>query len=99
MKKHPTNPTAFLSRGFDHYRRSVAVLMATFSMARGTPALPELVRRGDYLSRAGDCISCHTAPKGQPFAGGLPLKTPLGVIYSTNITPDPETGIGRLQQG
>jgi hypothetical protein len=38
---------------------------------------------------------CHAAKRGEPFAGGMPLNTPFGVIYSTNITPDPDTGIGR----
>ena len=50
--------------------------------------------RGEYLARAGDCVSCHSAPGGKAFAGGLKMGTPLGAIYSTNITPDPETGIG-----
>ncbi|MCP8462867.1 cytochrome c [Pseudomonas sp. ZM23] len=58
------------------------------------PAPPELLARGEYLARAGDCAACHTAPGGKPFAGGLPLATPLGAVYSTNITPDPKTGIG-----
>ena len=49
---------------------------------------------GEYLARAGDCVSCHSAPGGKAFAGGLKMGTPLGAIYSTNITPDPETGIG-----
>lgn len=52
-----------------------------------------LVKQGEYLARAGDCVACHTAKGGQPFAGGLPMETPIGVIYSTNITPD-KTGIG-----
>ena len=43
----------------------------------------------------GDCVVCHTSKDGKPFAGGLPLATPFGTIYATNITPDPETGIGR----
>ncbi|KXU84212.1 cytochrome C [Paraburkholderia monticola] len=51
--------------------------------------------RGAKLAALGDCITCHTATGGQPLAGGLPLQTPFGVIYSTNITPDQETGIGR----
>lgn len=50
--------------------------------------------KGEYLARAGDCIACHTAPDGQPFAGGHALASPLGTIYSTNITPHPEQGIG-----
>jgi mono/diheme cytochrome c family protein len=50
--------------------------------------------RGEYLARAGDCVSCHSVADGKAFAGGLKMGTPLGAIYSTNITPDPETGIG-----
>jgi mono/diheme cytochrome c family protein len=49
---------------------------------------------GAYLAVAGDCTACHTRPGGAPFAGGLPFVTPLGVIYSTNITPDRRNGIG-----
>jgi mono/diheme cytochrome c family protein len=49
---------------------------------------------GEYLARAGDCVSCHSAPGGKAFAGGLRMGTPMGAIYTTNITPDPETGIG-----
>ncbi|MDB5409983.1 MAG: cytochrome c family protein [Rhodospirillales bacterium] len=51
-------------------------------------------QRGEYLARAGDCVACHSVPGGKPFAGGLKMGTPLGAIFSTNITPDPETGIG-----
>ena len=47
------------------------------------------------MARAADCVACHSIPGGKPFAGGLKMGTPLGAIYSTNITPDPETGIGR----
>jgi mono/diheme cytochrome c family protein len=55
----------------------------------------DLVARGEYLTRAADCAACHTAPGGKPFAGGLAFKLPMiGTIYSTNITPDQETGIG-----
>jgi mono/diheme cytochrome c family protein len=54
-----------------------------------------LIQRGAYLTHAADCEACHTAPDGAPFAGGLPFVLPFGVLYSTNITPDPETGIGR----
>lgn len=52
------------------------------------------IARGKYLATAGDCVACHTAPGGKPFAGGLGLNTPFGTIYATNITPDKETGIG-----
>ena len=54
----------------------------------------QLVKQGEYLARAADCAACHTAPKGKPFAGGLPIASPIGTIYSTNITPDKDTGIG-----
>jgi len=50
--------------------------------------------KGEYVARAGDCIACHSIPGGKPFAGGLKMGTPLGAIYSTNITPDKDTGIG-----
>lgn len=50
--------------------------------------------RGAYVAQASDCASCHTMPGGKPFAGGTPLKTPFGVIYGSNITPDNATGIG-----
>jgi mono/diheme cytochrome c family protein len=52
------------------------------------------IGKGEYLARAGDCIACHSVPGGKAFAGGLRMGTPMGAIYSTNITPDPETGIG-----
>ncbi|MEY2116060.1 MULTISPECIES: c-type cytochrome [Rhodanobacter] len=57
------------------------------------------LRQGEYLARAGDCAACHTAPGGKPFAGGLPIASPVGTIYSTNITPDPKTGIGNYTYG
>jgi mono/diheme cytochrome c family protein len=53
-----------------------------------------LVERGEYLTRAADCVVCHTAPGGAPFAGGRAFVLPFGTMYSTNITPDAETGIG-----
>jgi mono/diheme cytochrome c family protein len=52
------------------------------------------IKRGEYLATAADCGACHTAPGGKPFAGGLPISTPLGTIYSTNITPSRDFGIG-----
>lgn len=58
------------------------------------PVSPQLIAQGRYLARAGDCIACHTAPGGTPFAGGLAIASPIGAIYSTNITPDRNTGIG-----
>jgi len=57
-----------------------------------------LVAAGAQLAAIGNCAGCHTAPAGKPYAGGLPLKTPFGTIYATNITPDAETGIGRWSE-
>src|ERR1700728_1432557 len=52
------------------------------------------VSHGEYIYRLGDCAACHTKPGGKTLAGGYALKTPLGTIYTTNITPDRDTGIG-----
>jgi mono/diheme cytochrome c family protein len=53
------------------------------------------ISKGEYIARLGNCVACHTIPDGKPFAGGLKMEVPyLGAIYATNITPDPETGIG-----
>jgi mono/diheme cytochrome c family protein len=54
----------------------------------------EQVAKGQELAHIGNCLGCHTAEGGKPYAGGTPLKTPFGTIYGTNITPDPETGVG-----
>lgn len=54
----------------------------------------ESISQGEALAAAGHCSSCHTRPAGQPFAGGYGVNTPFGIIYGTNITPDPKTGIG-----
>lgn len=68
--------------------------------ARMTQAItPELVDKGEYLARAGDCVACHTSHGGKPFAGGLGIESPIGTIYSTNITPDKRTGIGAWTYG
>ncbi len=58
-------------------------------------ASPEEINRGLYLAQAGDCLACHTARGGVDFAGGLPIPTPFGTLFTPNITPDPETGIGK----
>jgi mono/diheme cytochrome c family protein len=55
----------------------------------------EAIARGRYLAILGDCAGCHTEGHGPAFAGGLPFNTPFGTIYSTNITPDRDTGIGK----
>ncbi|MGZ5179702.1 MAG: c-type cytochrome [Ramlibacter sp.] len=62
--------------------------------AVGADATTQVINRGEYLARAGDCVACHTAPNGKPFAGGRPMPTPFGALFVPNITPDDETGIG-----
>src|ERR1700747_2312930 len=52
------------------------------------------IARGKYMATASDCEACHTRPGGKPLAGGLPIESPLGTIYSTNITPSKRYGIG-----
>lgn len=76
--------------------RSALVLAA--SLAATSTAFAnagdDVMERGEYLVRAGNCVSCHTTPGGKVFAGGVPFPTDFGTIYSTNITPDRATGIG-----
>src|SRR6478672_8810412 len=55
---------------------------------------PERLARGAYLARAGNCMTCHTTRGGEPYAGGRAIQTPFGAIYSTNLTPDANTGLG-----
>jgi mono/diheme cytochrome c family protein len=59
-----------------------------------SPAKASLIERGRYLAQAADCMACHTSQGGKDFAGGLAIRLPFGALYSTNITPDKETGIG-----
>src|SRR5437660_6389978 len=56
------------------------------------------VAKGAELAAVGNCGRCHTAEGGKPYAGGRPLSAPFGTIYSTNITPDPDTGIGKWSE-
>jgi fructose 5-dehydrogenase cytochrome subunit len=58
----------------------------------------QLIRRGEYLSKAADCGACHSAPGGAPFAGGLAISSPVGTIYASNITPSISDGIGRYSE-
>src|SRR5215475_2022972 len=78
--------------------KAFALAVAFALPALSHAADDSLVKRGEYLAKAGDCIACHSAPHGKPFAGGLQMMTPMGAIYSTNITPDPQTGIGQYSE-
>ncbi len=77
-------------------RFTLAAAFGLFAAGAASAASPpELIARGEYLARAGNCVSCHSTPDGEPFAGGLKMAVPfLGAIYTTNITPDKEHGIG-----
>ena len=70
-------------------------LLAGATAGQGMPPVAEAAARGAYLARAGDCVSCHTAPGGPAYAGGYRLDTPFGYLLAPNITPDNATGIGR----
>ncbi len=96
---------AVMAVSFADFAQSQDAPAADVAPAEATPAdapppaptVDPLVAKGEYLARAGNCVSCHTRHGGEPFAGGLAFQTPysfLGEIHSTNITPDPETGIG-----
>jgi mono/diheme cytochrome c family protein len=81
------SPTRNLFRALGVF---VALACASLAGAQQAP----VVQRGEYLARAGDCISCHTANGGAPFSGGYRLETPFGYLLAPNITPDAQTGIG-----
>ena len=71
-------------------------LLAGWFLASGAARADDkaLIAQGEYLARAGDCVACHTNPGSALFAGGRAMPTPFGTIYSSNITPDTQTGIG-----
>jgi len=80
-----------------------ALVLAVLLQLRGIPLettaaplviTPQLVERGAYLARAGNCMACHTERGGAPFAGGRAVPTPFGAVVSTNLTPHKATGIG-----
>src|SRR5258706_1498533 len=73
----------------------VLVLLASLGLGSAADAQQTQLQRGEYLARAGDCVSCHTAKGGASYSGGLRMDTPFGYLLAPNITPDPETGIGR----
>ena len=81
---------------------SAAAIMAGLAATCLTPvsgaraADAALIAHGKYLATAGDCEACHTASGGKPFAGGLYMNTPFGQVATPNITPDNDTGIGKI---
>lgn len=73
---------------------NVLTLASAALLAQAAYAQEDLLAKGEYLTRAANCVACHTVPGGQPFAGGVEFKLPFGSLFSPNITPDPQTGIG-----
>jgi cytochrome c5 len=107
MKKNPIKKTisfaliVFSSVGIVFAQPSTQELLSHIGKYPNYPIIDygegsqaALIKKGQYLAQAGDCIACHTKPGGLPFAGGLPISTPFGIIYSPNITSDQRYGIG-----
>jgi mono/diheme cytochrome c family protein len=69
-------------------------LFAAALASAATVDKQQLIKQGEYLARAGDCFACHSVGGGKPFAGGLGMTTPIGKVYSSNITPHQTAGIG-----
>ncbi|WP_271169902.1 c-type cytochrome [Hansschlegelia plantiphila] len=72
---------------------AAALVLAFAPVSARADAQSDLVARGEYVTRAADCVACHTVPGGKQFTGGRPFKLPFGVLYSPNLTPDETTGI------
>lgn len=98
-----TRPTARAAVGLALAAATAAAIAAVLWFSH-TPVVPDAaappmdaatVARGAYLARLGNCAACHTARGGAPYAGGRGLATPFGTVYSGNLTPDDETGLGR----
>ncbi|MHC9056916.1 c-type cytochrome [Pantoea sp. SS70] len=75
-----------------------AVLLGSFALQAHAEDEAQLIKQGEYLSRLGDCMACHTVSGKGDYAGGLAIESNLGTIYSTNITPDKEHGIGNYSE-
>lgn len=75
-----------------------AMLLGSFAVQAHAEDEAQLIKQGEYLSRLGDCMACHTVSGKGDYAGGLAIESNLGTIYSTNITPDKEHGIGNYSE-
>ena len=73
---------------------NVDATAASSNAANADTEHARLVSRGAYLARAGNCMTCHTARGGEPYAGGRAIETPFGAVYTSNLTPDIQTGLG-----
>lgn len=88
MKRRPVEALARVAV------RVLPCLVSAVLVCTNACAAPSQVERGRYLATVGDCMSCHTAAGGRPYAGGRPIDTGFGIVYTPNITPDKATGIG-----
>ena len=95
----PLNMRPSVSRHRRTLVRSCIGLSLFIIATTATGAASDPVERGRYLAAAGNCQSCHTREGGAPYAGGVAFETPLGTLYSTNITPDVQTGLGTWSDG
>ena len=75
-----------------------AVLLGSFAVQAHAEDDAALIKKGEYLSRLGDCMACHSVAGKADYAGGLAIESNLGTIFSTNITPDKEHGIGNYSE-
>lgn len=78
-----------MTRVFSNLALAIGAVFAFAAQA----ADQQVIKRGEYLARAADCMACHTAEGGAPYAGGLPIHSPFGTIYGTNITPTSSTAL------
>lgn len=77
-------------------KTTLLTVLASLSLfAQAADSKAELIKKGEYLARVGDCVSCHTVADKKAFAGGHAMRTPFGTLYTPNITPDNQTGIGQ----
>ena len=107
-RSQPTARSSMAIPALNKYRAALlgSLFLVTATLfcaphAQGQPIKDQaaLVEQGRYLAVAADCMACHTVPKdGQPFAGGYGIDSPLGRIYSTNITPSKSAGIGNYSE-
>lgn len=74
--------------------RSLLMFASGALLAQAANAQEDSLAKGEYLTRAANCVACHTVSDGKPFAGGVEFKLPFGSLFSPNITPDTQTGIG-----
>ncbi|WP_058960989.1 cytochrome c [Type-E symbiont of Plautia stali] len=81
-----------------HWKALLAAGTLALAVSQSHAADEQLIKRGEYLAIAGDCGACHTEEGKAPFSGGHAIASPLGTIFSTNITPSKAAGIGQYSE-